>query len=1108
MSFTVSVVVILLCSLLTISSGAEVPTADELQKISDAAPAAAPVTPEKPRKLLIFNRCEGFVHSSIPYIANAVEIMGKKTGAYESVMSDEMIAFEADNLAQFDAILFNNTTTLAFENEEYRKNLMEFVKSGKGIIGIHGATDNFYNWQEAAEMMGGVFDGHPWGGGGTWDVKNEDPNHPINQAFGGKDFEVNDELYRVKPFNLRENSRILLGVDTTSERNLKAEGIRTTDIEAPISWVRSFGNGRVFYCSLGHNHHLTWTPAVLAHYLAGIQFAMGDLVVDVTPLPKTQPDMGAGLSNSVLDKIKTYKYGDEIAVLQAVNEYITLNTNSQDVLSGIEQEMTEFLKSDATYDSKKFVCEKLSVIGSDYCVPTLVEMLLDKTHSDIARYALERIDSEAVNPALMNALTETDGDIKAGIINTLGMRGESEAAGELGKLITSENQVTASAAVSALGRIGTVQACDALLLAIDKVDADLQNGVTDSILQCAERAVENGDMVKAGEIYESLYAEKFSPVVRAAALKGIIEVKQEDALETAAEAISSNDDSVSLAAIQFSPLVPGEKAGKVFSFALLRLDEDKQMPMIAALEKRGDPIAIAAIATVLKSDSKPVRLRAIEALGNLPSEKNVPILVEFAAKGDKEESAAARNALYNMRGSEIDTAIVKYLNNSDYSEKAELIKACAERNIVDAKGQLMQLARDQKLHKTVRLACYEAISVIGTAEDFPAMLEILSGIKDNSERNAAGETVTRLGGLLGEGEAVKQIIENFGHLSDPDKKALLLGILSRFGDNAALELIYKSANSKETVLNEAAVRALSDWPNAEPKAFLEEYTLKAENKKLKILALRGYIKMLGLQENVDAADFEKAMNIAEENAEKKMVLSSLGSVKNLAAFDLVARYSDDEVLKAEAQAALVAIGESIYAENRDRVMDVLEAILQNPANDSIAEKARAVIAKIEEYSGFITTWQVAGPYQKENTDASKLMDMVFAPEEPGAEVDWKNISSNDATPWLIPLDEKLGGTNCVAYLRVNIISKTDQDVIAELGSDDGIKGWLGGQVICENNVSRACQPRQEVVPVKLKQGSNLLMLKISQGTGYWSACAKIVKSDGSRLDGVEIQSDF
>ena len=161
-------------------SAVAAPKADEVAKVTEALPAKAPAKPAKARKLLVFNRCEGFRHSSIPLAAKALELMGAKTGAYSTVISDDMAMFTADKLKEFDAVLFNSTTRLKFKDPAHRKALMDFIKSGKGVAGIHGATDNFYDFPEAAEMMGGLFAGHPWGGGGTWAVKLDEPDHTLN----------------------------------------------------------------------------------------------------------------------------------------------------------------------------------------------------------------------------------------------------------------------------------------------------------------------------------------------------------------------------------------------------------------------------------------------------------------------------------------------------------------------------------------------------------------------------------------------------------------------------------------------------------------------------------------------------------------------------------------------------------------------------------------------------------------------------------------------------------------------------------------------------------------------------------------------------------------
>jgi hypothetical protein len=272
-------------ALFSASARADV-TPEEIAKIKEAAPATTTVKPAQVRKLLVFNRCEGFVHTSIPYVAKALEIIGDKTGAFQTIESTDMNSFKPENLKNFDAVCFNNTTDLKFEDSELRKSLMDFVSSGKGVVGIHAATDNFKNWPEAAGMMGGIFDGHPWVAEGTWAVKIDEPNHPLTAAFEKKGFKINDEIYRVKAPYSRKNLRVLVSLDMTDAANLAAKYVRPTDTDIAISWVRTWGKGRVFYCSFGHNHHILWTPAVLRHYLDGIQFALGDLPADAAPSEK------------------------------------------------------------------------------------------------------------------------------------------------------------------------------------------------------------------------------------------------------------------------------------------------------------------------------------------------------------------------------------------------------------------------------------------------------------------------------------------------------------------------------------------------------------------------------------------------------------------------------------------------------------------------------------------------------------------------------------------------------------------------------------------------------------------------------------------------------
>ena len=112
----------------------------------------------------------------------------------------------------------------------------------------------------------------------------------------------------------------------------------------------------------------------------------------------------------------------------------------------------EFTLWNAPVDGKRIACRQLSLIGSEAQLPQLAPLLTDATLSDSARYALERIPGEAVNRALIRALSATSGTIRIGIINSLGVRGAPSARPELRALRNDRDPATAEAARAALRR--------------------------------------------------------------------------------------------------------------------------------------------------------------------------------------------------------------------------------------------------------------------------------------------------------------------------------------------------------------------------------------------------------------------------------------------------------------------------------------------------------------------------------------------------------------------------------------------------------------------------------------------------------------------------------
>ena len=90
----------------------------------------------------------------------------------------------------------------------------------------------------------------------------------------------------------------------------------------------------------------------------------------------------------------------------------------------------------------------------------------------------------------------------------------------------------------------------------------------------------------------------------------------------------------------------------------------------------------------------------------------------------------------------------------------------------------------------------------------------------------------------------------------------------------------------------------------------------------------------------------------------------------------------------------------------------------------------------------------------------------------------------------------------MAYLRTGIWSETGRDLNLELGSDDGVKAWWNGKLELAHNTARAVAPAEEKINVHVRQGWNRLLLKITQNSQGWGACARFTNTDGSPVGGL------
>jgi type 1 glutamine amidotransferase len=917
----------------------------EEQKIQAAAPAKATAEPTQPRKLLVFNLSNGrYKHKSVPYWDKALEIMASKTGAYQVEVSSDMNTFKPESLSQFDAVCFNNASKLNF-TAALRQSLMDFIRSGKGIVGIHAAADNFYDWPQAAEMMGNQFCGHPWNARGTWAVKIDELNHPLTAAFQGKDFKINDEIFRTKPpYYSRFRQRVLMSLDMTDEATANAKKMTAADKDIGVSWVKSYGKGRLFYSSLGHNIDVTWNTAVLQHYLDGIQFALGDLNVE------TNPDAVERLEQLLAEAGK-YDYGQSRQPLNELSDFISKSYDSPQELAYIEKQLLAFLQSDATPTAKDFIYRKLSIIGSEQSVASLAEMLTSPATSDMARYALERISGASVDKALREALNKTAGKIRIGIINSLGVRKDAGAVAVLGEMICDSDRELAAASAAALGQIADSAASEELAEALNKAKGNLREVICDAYLGCGDQFAAKGQKTQALKIYNRLYAKTESVPVRAAALRGKIKISGQDAVEVVADVFENEGQAMQTAAIKLVRDIKGAEIIKVATAKLPELSVTSKIQLLAALADKADKAALSAVTDMAKNADESVRIAALDALGKLGDASTVSLLAQTAAGTKGNQRQRARKSLYSLRGRKVDETIVQLISESDKSVKIELIKSVGERNITSAAELLLATATDPD--RKIRIESFRALRAVGDREHLPLLLKLLIGAKTGSEQTEARKVAIAAANKIAQrNQRAKAVLALLATVEDNiDARCSLLGVLGGIGDINGLKLLREGLVDKNAKVQVAAIKAVSDWPDGELAGDLLAAAESAKKTTNLILALRGFVRLTSLPKGPSAEQalpmYRKAMALARDANQKKIVLSGLANIKSFEALSIAGSFLDEAGLEVEAQAAVVKIAASAVTSHPQQTKELLEKVITVTENELLRKQAKKILRKFK-----------------------------------------------------------------------------------------------------------------------------------------------------------------
>ncbi len=811
--------------------------------------------------------------------------------------------------------------------------LETYMKNGGGLVIFHAADNAFSNWDEWNKMIGlggwggrneksgpmiryrdgkVIRDTSP-GAGGThgpqhpFQIVSRNNTHPIMQGLPAKWMHVSDELYS-KLRGPAENMTLLATAYADPAK-------RGTGENEPMLFTIAYGKGRIFHNVLGHDVDQLKCVCCITLLQRGTEWAATGKVT--LPVPEDFPsaDQISVRTSLAADyqAIQAYDFGTSREALADIEAEI--RTAPTNMVPRIEARLIKALNTrDTSAGAKQFCCRMLRRVGSAQSVPVLAKLLADPELSHMARFALQLMPAPEAGAALLQALTQLDGDLHTGVIGSLGLRGERTAVAALTPLASDNDRQTAQAAIKALGRIGGTQSAKALHVA--EVLRALRTERDDALLMCADSLAKEGDSRRAMRIYTALSSDDKSQWIRIAAYQGLIKADPERAGTIILGLLKDGNLDLQRAAGKFLAQTPGKAMTQSLAEQLASLEPEAQVLLLSALETRQDKTAARFVLEAASDDNAEVKVAAIKTLGVLGGSEHVVFLARTSMENNA-HGKAAQDSLKRMTGPGITEALIKQaLSNAPVALRVSVIDVLVARRELKSARALCQVAKDPNVQ--VRRAAYKGLGTLASAKEVPAMVSLLLAADSASDRLALERALVATIGRAGTVDDTA-VLAGLAR-ANSDAKANLLAVLPVIGTDDTLAAVRSLLKSGNVTLRKNAIRALSKWPNGKPLDTLLDIAKNESDPVQQVLSLRGYIQLLSVPTNRSAvktiACLTEALAAAKRTDEKQLILAALSKYPCEEALTLATRLKEDSDLSREADMAIAKIKQLLLNLNK------------------------------------------------------------------------------------------------------------------------------------------------------------------------------------------------
>lgn len=607
-----------------------------------------------------------------------------------------------------------------------------------------------------------------------------------------------------------------------------------------------------------------------------------------------------------------------------------------------EAQWIHVLQSDAPMSAKAAACRALRLEGSAQSVAALAPLLTDAGLSHEARMALEAIPGDQALAALRDAVDQTEGLLRAGILDSLGERRDLHSVSLIASNLSDQNPDVVAAAALALGKIGSPEAVRYLEQAYMQAEADRRSKIGDGLLEGALRLHRAGGRQQAAEVLQRLASQDQPAVIRVAALATKMRLADDRLPERILDALGDPNGWVRDAALFTLPYVDNKVLETVVADRQ-RLPAASQALLLSALRLRGDRTFAAAALDAANSEDPGIARAGIAAAGALADSQAFPILLPIAT-ADGPLADEAWRAMEILRGPNVEADLTQILLRQEQPEhRIRLVRILTARQVGASVPILLDLA--QQDHESLRSVAIEAVFQLARPQHVPAIVRVMHKMERGVQREVLEKAVLRaLEPVADSDQRAATVLEGID-VNDPAQKIEFLPLLGRIGGNRALSLVQTAIESPEEPLYEAGIRALANWPDASVIHQLAELARTARQNHQRIWALRAMIRVSvlpsDLPEDRKLQWLQQAMEMATRDDERSLAVQRAGAIRTPAALQFVVSHLEDPKLSPAASRAIVELAhhQALRDADPERFTAALKQVVASTPDDEVRQRA-------------------------------------------------------------------------------------------------------------------------------------------------------------------------